>query len=335
MPAPVPSLVSAQVRQEAERLGFLAAGVASLGPSLHGEELDDWLARGFGGTMRYLHRQVKRRKEPGRIMPRAKVAVVVLENYGTEAAGLPRPLRGLAMTADLEARGLAMTAPVKIAGYARGEDYHRALMRRLGQLAGFLMYHGATVAHPWADSGPVPERELAHRAGLGWIGKNTMLIRPGVGSFFFIGTVFTDLDLAPDAPFETDHCGSCTACLEACPTGALVEPRLLDATRCISYLTIESRQPVPADLAAKMGGWAFGCDVCNDVCPWNERFARPTERPEYQPRPEPDGADPDYFANLTEEEFERRFGDTPLARPGLVRMRRNWRLAFGMGRRER
>jgi epoxyqueuosine reductase len=202
------------------------------------------------------------------------------------------------------------------------------MMRRLEALAGFLLEHGATMARPWVDSGPVPERELAERAGLGWIGKNTMLIRPGVGSFFFIGTVFTDLALEPAVPMATDHCGTCTRCLDACPTQALVAPRLLDATRCISYLTIEQKRPIPEDMAAQLGGWAFGCDVCNDVCPWNERFAVPTLRPEYQTRLDPDKADPEYFERMDAGEFDARFGDTPLARPGLERMRRNWRVAW-------
>lgn len=308
MAAAVPSLSAAEVRAEATRLGFLACGVAHLGPSEHAAEFDAWLAKGYAGTMRYLHRQARRRKQPALIVPKARVAVVVLENYWAEGG-----------------RG---GGAERVAAYARGEDYHRALMPRLAQLAGFLMHHGAKVAHPWADSGPVPERELAQRAGLGWIGKNTMLIRPGVGSFCFIGTIFTDLSLEPDQPFRTDHCGSCTACLDACPTGALVSPRLLAATRCISYLTIESGRPIPADLVPRLSGWAFGCDICNDVCPWNERFATPTERPEYHPRDVPDTRDPDYFARMTEEEFAQRFGDTPLARPGLQRMQRNWRAAF-------
>ena len=308
MPPSPPALSTANVRDEAARLGFLACGVAHLGPSERAAEFDAWLARGYAGTMRYLHRQARRRKQPALIVPKAKAAVVVLENYWTERR--------------------ADDQTVRIASYARGEDYHRALMRRLGELAGFLMHHGAGVAHPWADSGPVPERELAERAGLGWIGKNTMLIRPGAGSFCFIGTVFTDLDLAPDAPLAADHCGTCTACLDACPTAALVAPRLLDATRCISYLTIESGQPIPEALAPKLSGWAFGCDICNDVCPWNERFAAATTRPEYQPRPEPDTSDPDCFSNMTEEDFTARFGDTPLARPGLGRMRQNWKTAF-------
>lgn len=294
----------------AERLGFVACGVAGLEPSRRAEALDDWLARGHAGTMRYLHRQARKRKQPALIVPRARVAVVVLEGYlsPSDAAGTP--------------------AGVRIAKYARGEDYHHALMRRLDALAAYLRASGASLAHPWVDSGPVPERELAERAGLGWIGKNTMLIRPGAGSFFFIGTIFTDLDLAPGTPMTTDHCGSCTRCLEACPTQALVAPRVLDATRCISYLTIEWKKALPEELAGRLKGWAFGCDICNDVCPWNERFAEPTPRPEYAARPIPDTTDPGYFDRQSEAEFEQLFADSPLARAGLAGMRRNWRAAF-------
>jgi epoxyqueuosine reductase len=154
-----------------------------------------------------------------------------------------------------------------------------------------------------------------------------MLIRPGAGSFFFIGAIFTDLALAPDPPFALDRCGSCTRCLDACPTEALLEPRLLDATRCISYLTIEHKGPIPEAAAPKLGGWAFGCDICNDVCPWNERFATPTIHAEFRPRDDLAAAAPDLFEEMTEEEFDRRFADTPLERPGLHGMRRNFRAA--------
>jgi epoxyqueuosine reductase len=201
------------------------------------------------------------------------------------------------------------------------------MMRRLGLIAAWLRDRGATIAHPWADDGPVPERELAQRAGLGWIGKNTMLIRPESGSFCLIGSVFTDLPLPLPGAAEYDRCGSCTRCLDACPTGAILAPRLLDATRCISYLTIESRLPVPEGFAAQLEGWGFGCDICNDVCPWNQRFAEPTTVAEYLDRGAVDTADPAFFDHLTEDQFAERFGDTPLTRPGLAGMRRNWAAA--------
>jgi epoxyqueuosine reductase len=175
----------------AAELGFVACGVSSLEPSRRGEALDAWLGAGYGGTMRYLHRQAGRRKRPGEIVPGAVAAVVVLENYlpaGSQGAGEPG------------------SQGVKIAKYALGEDYHRALTRRLGLIADWLRERGATIAHVWADAGPVPERELAERAGLGWIGKNTMLIRPESGSFCLIGTVFTDLALAPASAAGYDRC---------------------------------------------------------------------------------------------------------------------------------
>jgi epoxyqueuosine reductase len=158
-----------------------------------------------------------------------------------------------------------------------------------------------------------------------------MLLRPGAGSFFFIGSVFTDLPLAADAPFETDHCGSCTRCLEACPTQALVAPRVLDATRCISYLTIEQKGPIPDALAERMSGYVFGCDICNDVCPWNLKFAAPTAIEAYRPQARLEGIDADFFERMDADEFTRRFGDTPFERPGLAGMRRNLRAALGAG----
>lgn len=298
----------------ARSLGFTACGLASLEPSRRGDALDAWLRAGYGGTMRYLHRRAAKRKHPGEIVPGAKVAVVVLENYLPAAPGKGEKGKG--------------KGSIKIAKYALGEDYHRALKRRLGLIADWLRERGATVAHVWADDGPVPERELAERAGLGWIGKNTMLIRPESGSFCLIGTVFTDLALdAPPAP-EYDRCGSCTRCLDACPTGAFVEARVLDATRCISYLTIESRQPIPEQFADRMEGWAFGCDICNDVCPWNVRFAEPTAIAAYQDRGAIATSDPEFFERMTPDEFTARFADTPLERPGLSGMRRNWAAAF-------
>lgn len=296
-----------RIREVARELGFTACGFASLQASQRGDALDRWLTAGYAGTMRYLHRQARRRKAPADIVPGARSAVVVLENYlppGPEPEG-----------------------PRRIARYARGRDYHLAMGERLDQLADWLRTEGgAAIARPFVDAGPVPERELAHRAGLGWIGKNTMLIRPGAGSWTLIGSVFTDLDLGSDAPVVTDHCGSCTRCLEACPTAAFPAPGVLDATRCISYLTIEFRGPLPGEFLPLPGGWAFGCDICNEVCPWNLKFAEPTDHADYAPRPlqvDDDGL----FDRLDEAGFRDRFGDTPLERPGLEGMRRNWHAA--------
>jgi epoxyqueuosine reductase len=298
------------IKARAAELGFLACGITHPGPTAHGDLLDDWLARGYAGTMRYLHRQARRRKDPRLILPEARSVVVVLDNYYT-ADSEPVP-------AD----------PPRIAKYARGKDYHRVTRDRLDQLGEFLRSQGARLAHSFTDAGPVPERELAQRAGLGWIGKNTMLVRPGVGSFFFIGSIFTDVVLDPDSPFDLDRCGTCTRCLDACPTDAFVEPRLLDATRCISYLTIEQRGPIADELAECFEGYAFGCDICNDVCPWNQRFARPTQVAEFQPSRELAGARPDLFEQMSEEVFQREYGDTPLERVGLEGMRRNFRAVF-------
>ncbi len=325
-------LSSEEVKAEAARIGFVACGVATLEPTPHAEALDAWLGAGYAGTMRYLHRQARRRKEPALIARGARRAVVVLDNYyhrdsdpdpgpGPRAPEIPAP--------GVAPRPEAPPFRPKLARYARGTDYHLVTGARLTRLAEYLRGNGALIARPYVDAGPVPERELAQRAGLGWIGKNTMLIRPGIGSFVFIGVILTDLELEPDRPFESDRCGRCTRCLEACPTEAFVAPRVLDATRCIAYLTIEYKGEIPAALAERFQGWAFGCDICNDVCPWNVSFAAETTVPEYLPRGDLDQAGPGFFDDLSEAEFERRFGDTALARPGLAGMQRNWRIAAG------
>lgn len=309
-PAPAqpltPAARAAHVKARARALGFDSVGITDLSPVSHGDALTRWLDAGHAGTMTYLHRQAARRREPATIVAGATHAVVVTRNY-YNADPPARPGTGL------------------VAKYARGRDYHDALRGPLDALAATLVELGATrrATRAYVDAGPVPERELAQRAGLGWIGKNTMLIDPERGSFFFLAAVLTDCDLALDAPFEADRCGTCTLCLEACPTGAFPAPRVLDATRCISYATIEHRGPLPDVVAAAQGEWIFGCDICNDVCPWNEKFARE------------DGAMPmdaplarlpfDTFDALTTEEFNRAFGATPLERPGLEGMRRNCR----------
>ncbi len=231
-------------------LGFGSVGIADLAPVPHAAALRRWLAFGMAGTMGYMQRQAERRLEPEKILPGGSHAVVVTRSYySTDPPATPGTGR--------------------VARYAQGRDYHAALADPLARLTRYVESLGppGTVARPYCDAGPVPERELAQRAGLGWIGKNTMLIDPKAGSFFFIGAVLTDLDLAVDQPFEVDRCGTCRRCLDACPTDAFPEARVLDSRRCISYLTIEHRGPIELATAEAFQDWIFGCDICQEVCP--------------------------------------------------------------------
>jgi epoxyqueuosine reductase len=290
-----------ELKRRAMALGFTAVGVAALEPNPHASEFDSWLDAGYAGTMTYLHRQATKRRDPRLIMPEARVAVVTLTNYyhGSADPG----------------------ASAKVAQYALSRDYHDVLGERLERLAAAIreICPGAHT-RAYVDAGPVPERELAQHAGLGWIGKNTMLIDPAIGSFTFIGAVLTDADLPPDPPFAADRCGSCRACLDACPTDAFAAPHSLDARRCISYLTIEHRGEFAAEQQAMVGEWLFGCDVCQDVCPWNVRFARPSTDRDLAPLPIIDSEE---WETIDAATFDRRQGATPFTRPGLAGMRRN------------
>jgi epoxyqueuosine reductase len=299
---------SVEVKRVAAELGFAATGITPLEPNAHAAELDGWLAAGHAGTMTYLHRQAAKRKDPRRIMPGATVAVVTLTNY-FHGSGHPGP----------PARGQP-----RVAQYAWSADYHDVLGERLDRLATSIreLAPGAAT-RAYVDAGPVPERELAQRAGLGWVGKNMMLIHPEVGSFTFIGVVLTDAPLARDLPFEADRCGTCRRCLDACPTDAFVAAGDLDARRCISYLTIEHRGALSAEQAAMVGDWVFGCDVCQDVCPWNVSFARVTDDPGFAPRADVAAPDLRALLEMDADGFSRRYGDTPFARPGRRGMQRN------------
>ena len=301
------SELAARAKRAAARLGFDAAGICALGP-IERTALRDWLQCGYAGTMQYMHRQAAKRQEPARIAPGSTRALVLLKRYYAPAPA-----------------GRASAA--RVARYAWGEDYHRVLGERLAALADELVGLGASRAATrcYVDAGPVPERELAQRAGLGWIAKNTMLIHPRLGSFTFIGCVLTDLALAIDAPFATDHCGTCRACLDACPTAAFPAARTLDARRCISYLTIEHRGPFAAQQGRLIGEWLFGCDVCQDVCPWNHKFTVSTNEPRFAPRPELAAPMPRDLSALSEDEFRRRYADTAFERAGRDGLARNAR----------
>jgi len=299
---------SVELKRRARALGFTATGVARLERNPHAPELDRWLADGHAGTMTYLHRQSEKRKDPRLVMPGAKTAVVTLTNYfhGARVASPAATPRG------------------QVAQYAWSADYHDVLGDRLEQLATAIreLVPGATT-RCYVDAGPVPERELAQLAGLGWIGKNMMLIHPEIGSFTFIGVVLSDADLEPDLPYEADRCGTCRRCLDACPTQAFVGERDLDARACISYLTIEHRGEFTDTQASQVGGWVFGCDVCQDVCPWNVSFAKPTHDSSFAPRPEVARPDARELATMDETDFQRRYAGTPFTRPGHRGMRRN------------
>jgi epoxyqueuosine reductase len=296
------------IKRRAAELGFAATGITRLDRNPHAAELDRWLADGHAGTMSYLHRQAEKRKDPRLVMAGAKIAVVTLTNY---FHGAPP-------------HGDGAHHPGKVAQYAWSSDYHDVLGERLEQLATAIreLVPGSTT-RCYVDAGPVPERELAQLAGLGWIGKNMMLIHPAIGSFTFIGVVLTDAALEPDVPFDADRCGTCRRCLDACPTQAFLGPRDLDARACISYLTIEHRGEFDETQRAQVGNWLFGCDVCQDVCPWNVSFARETLDPGFAPHPEVARPDVRALATMNESDFQHRYDRTPFTRPGHHGMRRN------------
>jgi epoxyqueuosine reductase len=305
-----PTERATRVKDRARALGFDTVGITDLRPVAHAEALDRWLEYGYAGTMRYLHRQAARRKRPDTIIPGMTRAILVTRNYHNPDPA-PRPQTG------------------RVAKYARGRDYHLALRPALDALCRDVESLGppGTHARAFVDAGPVPERELAQRAGLGWIGKNTMLIDPRRGSFFFLAAVLTDLEVGLDAPFEADRCGTCTRCLDACPTEAFPAPHVLDATRCISYLTIEHRGEIPRSLVPRMDDWIFGCDICQDVCPWNLKFATPAHAGGLHLDSGRGRIPLDSFIDMDEQTFDAHYGWTPLERPGIAGMRRNAEVA--------
>ena len=295
-----------RLKAQALGLGFDRAGIATLGPAESAPVFERWLAADHHGEMDYLRRGAELRADTRRPEPGMISALVVALDYGGRQPSGP------------------------IARYARGDDYHRVMWDRLDELLAWVRTErGESVrGRAYVDTGPILERDLARRAGLGWFGKNTMLINPRMGSFFFIGSLFLELDLIPDAPFAEDHCGTCTRCLEACPTQAFVEPGVLDARRCISYLTIESRSQIPAELQAGVGAHLYGCDVCQDVCPWNVRFAKapPADGP-LAPRAAFSTADAAALARevlaLDEPAYRERFKRSAIKRAKLSGLRRN------------
>ncbi|MCB0808351.1 MAG: tRNA epoxyqueuosine(34) reductase QueG [Flavobacteriales bacterium] len=296
---------SDSIKQQARELGFLACGVARAGfLAEEAPRLEQWLREGRQGTMSYMERHFDLRLDPRKLVPGARSVISLAFNYHAPP-----------QQQDPEAP--------KLSTYAYGRDYHKVLRKRLKPLIAFIHeQYGEVALRAFVDSAPVLEKAWAERAGIGWRGKHTNVIRQGTGSWFFLCELITDLELEPDPP-ATDHCGTCRRCIDACPTEAIT-PYGVDGSRCISYLTIELEEAIPEEFSGKMEGWAFGCDICQQVCPWN-RFATPHQEPEFRPKAELMGLSTDDWYGMTEVVFDRLFEGSAVKRTKYDGLRRNLR----------
>jgi epoxyqueuosine reductase len=307
-------LLTSRIREEAGRLGFFKVGVARAEPLLGSQHFDNWLREGMHGEMTYMETQSDKRKNPTLVLEDARSLIIVAMNYHCPEGLSDEPLKG------------------KISRYAWGGDYHLLIRDRLRQLQDFIL-HNAPEARSlfYVDTGPVMEKVWGARTSLGWMGKHTNLITREQGSWFFIGLILLNLELEYDSP-EDDYCGSCSRCLEACPTRAIVAPYVVDARLCISYLTIELRGAIPRALRPLVGNRIFGCDDCQEVCPWN-RFAVPTPEKEFWPREGNVVPELASLVRLTNEEFNNRFRGSPIRRAKRDGFVRNVVVALGNSRR--
>ncbi|HEX7542177.1 MAG TPA: tRNA epoxyqueuosine(34) reductase QueG [Anaerolineales bacterium] len=301
------------VKNQARRLGFSLAGITTPEPPPHWPIFQNWLSMGRQGSMDYLID--RRRADPRLVLPECRSILVLAIKYpnpGSITQNEGTPLSG------------------RIAAYAWGHDYHLVLPKRLKTLVSFIETQvGGPVPQRWyTDTGPLLERDLAQRAGLGWIGRNTCLIHPKIGSYFLLAEILLGIELEPDLPFSADYCGTCTRCITACPTGCILSDRTLDARRCLSYLTIENKNEIPPDLRPQLGNRIFGCDICQQVCPWN-RFANQAHDPSFDARPGIPA--PDLVAELAlkPQEFNRKFKDNPVLRSKRRGYLRNVAVALG------
>ncbi|MBI1306035.1 MAG: tRNA epoxyqueuosine(34) reductase QueG [Bacteroidetes bacterium] len=287
----------------AGELGFLDCGIAKA-EFLKDEEnhLNEWLQKGYEASMNWMHNHKEKRLDPSVLVPGAKSVISVLFNYFPESE-----------RSDPTAR---------IAKYAYGKDYHFVLKEKLNQLALRIQSQtGEFQYRIFVDSAPVMERPLAVKAGLGWIGKHSLLINKRLGSFFFIGQIICDLELKTDSA-QTDHCGNCTACIDACPTNAIVEDKVIDANKCISYLTIEHRGEIDSAFKNQFNNWIFGCDICQDVCPWN-RFSKPHQEQNFMPTEKMLNYTLEEWEMMTTGEFKKMFAASPIRRTGYKGFKRN------------
>ena len=292
--------------------GFDRVGFAAADTTPGTVEFSDWIDRGYAGNMDYLARNAERRCDPGKVLEGTRSVIVMALHYGDDRA------LGIASPASDRA---------EISAYARGTDYHRVIEKRLKNCSRLLKDTFGGEYRYYVDTGPMLEKAWAQKAGIGWIGKNTCSIDAGDGSYFFLAVILTTLELRPDPP-ATDHCGSCTLCLEACPTDAFPQPYVLDARRCISYLTIEERGEIVSELEEKMENLVFGCDICQEVCPWNSE-PRPGSEPDLAARQENIFPKLSELAALSAESFAARFPQSPIKRTGFRGLLRNTIIALG------
>ncbi len=291
------------IKAEAKRLGFLSCGI-SKAEFLEEEapRLESWLNQGMQGEMQYMENHFDKRLDPRLLVAGAKSVISVLFNY------YPETTQG--------------DGTYKISRYAYGQDYHHVIKSRLRELLHFIEEEiGEVSGRAFVDSAPVLDKAWAARSGLGWIGKNSNLLTQQVGSYYFIGELILDLDLEYDTP-ATDHCGSCTACLDACPTNAIVKPYVVDGSKCISYFTIELKNEIPNEVKGQFDDWIFGCDICQEVCPWN-RFSKPHREPLFQPHPEMLSMSKQDWEDITEDVFKKLFKKSAVKRTKFSGLQRN------------
>ncbi|MCB9186197.1 MAG: tRNA epoxyqueuosine(34) reductase QueG [Flavobacteriales bacterium] len=292
------------IKQEAQRLGFLQCGI-SKADFLEEEapRLEQWLNSNMHGQMSYMANHFDKRLDPRKLVDGAKSIITVLLNYyPSETQKDPE-------------------AP-KISKYAYGADYHHVIKGKLRELVNFINEEiGEVGGRAFVDSAPVMDKAWAAKAGLGWIGKNSNLLNSKAGSFFFIGELILDIELEPDGP-TTDHCGTCTACIDACPTEAIIQPYVVDGSKCISYFTIELKDAIPPSMKGQFDNWAFGCDVCQDVCPWN-RFSKPHAEPQFNPHPDMLDMTKQDWEELTEDVFKKVFQKSAVKRTKFSGLKRN------------
>jgi epoxyqueuosine reductase len=293
------SHVTQKIKKKALDLGFDKVGIAKVEPLENANHFREWLSRQYHGEMAYMENNREVRLDPIKLVENAKSVISVVKNYYTPYEQTTDPAEGM------------------ISRYAWGDDYHDVLRPRLKELLAFAIeLVPESKGRVFVDSAPIMDKQWAIKAGLGWQGKHSNVISREFGSWIFLAEVVVDFELDYDQPIP-DYCGTCTRCIEACPTGAITEPYVVDATRCISYLTIElkSDQTIPTELQRKIGNHIFGCDICQDVCPWNLKFAKPTHEQAFQPRSENLAPNLQELSRLTEEEFKRKYRKSPIKRP--------------------